>query len=57
MGRMKEVHHCLWEKARICKTNSDDVLASPTKNTRKRKNTIPTVDSPAMARRGKRENK
>ena len=28
-------------KARISKTNSDDVLASPTKNTRKRKSTIP----------------
>jgi hypothetical protein len=44
-------------KAGICKTNSDDVLASPTKNTRKRKSTIPAVDSPAMATRGKRENK
>ncbi len=39
------------------KTNSDDVLASPTKNTRKRKSTIPVVDSPAMATRGKRGNK
>ncbi len=38
-------------------TNSDDVLASPTKNTRKRKSTIPAVDSPAMATRGKRRNK
>jgi hypothetical protein len=41
----------------ICKMNSDDVLASPTKNTRKRKSTIPVVDSPAMATRGKRGNK
>jgi hypothetical protein len=39
------------------KTNSDDVLASPTKSTRKRKSTIPAVDSPAMATRGKRGNK
>ncbi len=38
------------------KMNSDDVLASPTKNTRKRKNSIPAVDSPAMATRGKRGN-
>jgi hypothetical protein len=38
------------------KTNSDDVFASPTKNTRKRKSTISAVDSPAMATRGKREN-
>jgi hypothetical protein len=44
-------------KAGICKTNSDDVLASPTKHTRKRKSTIPAVDSPAMARKGKRGNK
>ncbi len=44
-------------KARISKTNSDDVYASPTKNTRKRKSTIPAVDSPAMATRGKRGNK
>jgi hypothetical protein len=43
--------------AGICKTNSDDVLASPTKNIRKRKSTIPAVDSPAMATRGKRGNK
>jgi hypothetical protein len=43
--------------AGICKTNSDDVLASPTKSTRKRKSTIPAVDSPAMATRGKRGNK
>ena len=35
--------------------NSDDVLASPTKNTRKRKSTIPAVDSPAMATGQKRE--
>jgi hypothetical protein len=39
------------------KTNSDDVLASPTKNTRKRKSAIPAVDSPAMATRGKRGNR
>jgi hypothetical protein len=44
-------------KAGISKTNNDDVLASPTKNTRKRKSTIPAVDSPAMATRGKRWNK
>ncbi len=43
--------------AGICKTNSEDVLASPTKNTRKGKSTIPAVDSPAMATRGKRGNK
>jgi hypothetical protein len=42
--------------ARIHKTNSDDVLASPTKNTRKRNSTIPAVDSPAMATSGKRGN-
>jgi hypothetical protein len=42
------------EKAGSSKTNSDDVLASPTKNTRKRKSTIPAVNSPAMATRGKR---
>jgi hypothetical protein len=36
---------------------SDDVLASPTKITRKRKSTIPTEDSPAMVTRGKRGNK
>jgi hypothetical protein len=42
---------------RIRKTNSDDVLASPTKNTRKRKSTIPAVDSPSMVMRGKRGNK
>jgi hypothetical protein len=44
-------------KAGIRKTNSDDVLASPTKNTRKRKSTIPPVDSPAMTMRGKSGNK
>ncbi len=44
-------------KAGSSKTNSDDVLASPTKNTRKRKSTIPAGDSPAMATRGKRRNK
>ncbi len=41
----------------IRKLSSDDVLASPTKNTRNRKSTIPAVDSPAMATRGKRGNK
>jgi hypothetical protein len=44
-------------KAGSSKTNSDVVLASPTKNTRKMKSTIPAVDSPAMATRGKRGNK
>jgi hypothetical protein len=44
-------------KAGICKMNSDDVLTSPTKNIRKRKSTIPAVDSPAMATRVKRGNK
>jgi hypothetical protein len=44
-------------KAGIHKTNSDDVLASPTKSTRKMKSTILAVDSPAMATRGKRGNK
>jgi hypothetical protein len=45
-------------KAGSSKINSSDyVLASPTKNTRKRKSTIPAVDSPAMATRGKRGNK
>jgi hypothetical protein len=37
--------------------NSDDVIESPTKNTRKRKSTISAVDSPAMATRGKRGHK
>jgi hypothetical protein len=37
--------------------NSDDIVESPTKNTRKRKSTIPVVDSPAMATRGKRGRK
>ncbi len=41
----------------ICKTNSDGVLASPIKNTRKKKSTIPPVDSPATATRGKTGNK
>jgi hypothetical protein len=45
------------EKMGISKTKNDDVLASPTKNTRKRKSTIPAVDSPAMATRGKRGSK
>ncbi len=44
-------------KAGSSKMNSDDVLASPTENTRKRKSTITAVDSPAMATRGKRGNK
>ncbi len=44
-------------KAGSSKMNSDDVLECPTKNTRKRKSTIPAVDSPAMATRGKRGNK
>ncbi len=44
-------------KAGSSKMNSDDVLASPTKNTRKRKSTIPAIDGPAMATRGKRGNK
>ena len=44
-------------KAGSSKMNSDDVVESPTKNTRKRKSTIPTVDSPAMATRGKRGHK
>jgi hypothetical protein len=44
-------------KTGICKANSDDVLASPTKNTRKRKSIIPAVDCPAMATRGKRGDK
>jgi hypothetical protein len=33
--------------------NSDDVVKSPTKNTRKRKRNIPAVFSPAMVTRGK----
>jgi hypothetical protein len=44
-------------KAWGSKMNSDDVVESPTKNTRKRKSTIPAVDSPAMATRGKRRHK
>jgi hypothetical protein len=44
-------------KAGSSKTNRDDVLAKPTKNTRKKKNAIPAVDSPAMATRGKRGNR
>ncbi len=44
-------------KVGIRKTNSDDVKASPTKNTRKKKSTISAVDRPAMAMRGKRGNK
>jgi hypothetical protein len=37
--------------------NSDDVVESLAKNTRKRKSSIPAVDSPAMATRGKRGHK
>jgi hypothetical protein len=37
--------------------NSDDVVESPTKNTRKRKSNIPAVDSHAIATRGKRGHK
>jgi hypothetical protein len=44
-------------KAGGSKMNSDDVVESPTNNTRKRKSTIPAVDSPAMATRGKRGHK
>jgi hypothetical protein len=33
--------------------NSDDVVESPTKNTRKRMSNIPAVDGPAIATRGK----
>jgi hypothetical protein len=39
------------------KMNSDDVVESPTKNTRKTKSSILAVDSPAMATRGKRGHK
>ncbi len=44
-------------KGRSIKMNSDNVLENPTKNTRKRRSTIPAVDSPEMATRGKRGNK
>jgi hypothetical protein len=58
IGRIKGVHHCLRDKQQgFIKKYSDDVLASPTNNRRKRKSTIPAVDSPAMATRGKRGNK
>ncbi len=40
-------------KARGSDMNSDDVVESPTKNTRKKKSNIPAVDSPATATRGK----
>jgi hypothetical protein len=45
----------LFEGAKVgsSKMNSDDVLESPNKNTRKRKSAIPAVDSPAMGTRGK----
>jgi hypothetical protein len=45
------------ENAGRSKMNSVDVAEIPTKNTRKRKSTIPAVDSPAMATRGKRGHK
>ncbi len=44
-------------KAKGSDMNSGDVVESPTKNTRKRKSTIPAVFSPAMATRGKRGHK
>jgi hypothetical protein len=44
-------------KARASNMNSDDVVESPTKNTRKRKSNIPAVDSPAIATREKRGHK
>ncbi len=44
-------------KARGSNMNSDDMVESPTKNTRKGKSNIPAVDSPAMATRGKGGNK
>jgi hypothetical protein len=37
--------------------NSDDVVESPAKNTRKKKSNIPAVFSPAMATRAKRGHK
>ncbi len=40
-------------KARGSNITSDDVVESPTNNTRKMKSSIPAVDSPAMATRGK----
>jgi hypothetical protein len=44
-------------KAGSSKINSDDVVESPTKITKKRKSAIPAVDSPANATRGKRGHK
>ncbi len=44
-------------KAGSSDMNSDNVVESPTKNTRKSKSTIPAVDSPEMATRGKRGHK
>ncbi len=44
-------------KAGFSNMNSDDVVESRTKNTRKRKSNIPVVDSPAMATRGERGHK
>jgi hypothetical protein len=40
-------------KAGSSKMNSDDVVESLTKNTKKRESTISAVDSPAMATRAK----
>ncbi len=55
MGSMKGVHHCLWAVAKVggSDINDDDMVESPTKNTRKRKSNIPAVDSPTMATREK----
>jgi hypothetical protein len=44
-------------KAGSSKMKNDDVVESTTKNTRKRKSSIPAVDSLAMAIRGKRGHK
>ena len=44
-------------KAGSSEMNIDDVVESPTKNTRKRKSNIPAVDSPAMATKGRRGHK
>jgi hypothetical protein len=44
-------------KVRGSNRSSDDIVESPTKTTRKRKSTIPAVDSLAMATRGKRGHK
>jgi hypothetical protein len=49
----------LFARAKVgsSKMNIDDVVQSPTKNTRKKKSSIPAVDSPAMATRGKKGHK